>query len=129
MGGAQGACLNEVAAANGSISKAPWQEHRLVTKKNIVRTISEELGLTQHQAQQIVQKTFDAIVNILVAEGRVELRNFGVFEVRWRKPRNARNPRTGEKVSVPERCTVTFKPGQAMEHRVEEEGQGHEPPG
>ena len=100
-----------------------------MTKRNIVRTISEELGRTQRQAQQIVLKTFDSIVNILVAEGRVELRNFGVFEVRWRKPRNARNPRTGEKVSVPERCTVTFKPGQTMEHRVEEEGQGHEPPG
>ena len=121
MGGAQGACLNEVAAANGSISKAPWQEHRLVTKRNIAKAIAEEVGLTQAQASRIIQKTFDAIVNILVAEGRVELRNFGVFEVRWRKPRNARNPRTGEKVSVPERCTVTFKPGQAMQARVETE--------
>ena len=82
------------------------------------RAISEELGLTQLQAKQIVQKTFDAIVNTLVEEGRVELRNFGVFEVRWRKARTARNPRTGEKVMVPERCTVTFKPGQAMEQRV-----------
>jgi len=99
-----------------------------VTKREIVQTIAEELGLTQLQAKQIVQKTFDSIVNTLVADGRVELRNFGVFEVRWRKPRKARNPRTGEKVMVPVRCTVTFKPGQVMEHRVEEEGRRHESP-
>ena len=89
-----------------------------MTKKEIVQTIAEELGLTQLQAQQIVQKTFDSIVNTLVADGRVELRNFGVFEVKRRKPRKARNPRTGEKVMVPERCTVTFKPGQVMQARV-----------
>jgi DNA-binding protein HU-beta/integration host factor subunit beta len=94
-----------------------------VTKREIIQTIAKELGLTQHQARQIVQKTFDSIVNILVEDGRVELRNFGVFEVRWRKPRTARNPVTGEKVSVPERCTVTFKPGQVMEYQVQEENQ------
>jgi nucleoid DNA-binding protein len=92
-----------------------------VTKREIVQTIAEELGLTQLQAKPIVQKIFDSIVNTLVVEGRVELRNFGVFAVRWRKPRNARNPRTGEKVLVPERCTVVFKPGQVMQARVEEE--------
>ncbi len=99
-----------------------------MTKREIVHTISKELGLTQRQAQQIVQKTFDSIINILVADGRVEIRNFGVFEVRWRKPCTARNPITGEKVSVPERCTVTFKPGQVMKYRVQEEGRCHESP-
>ena len=94
-----------------------------MTKRNIIRTIAEALGLTQHQAQQIVQKTFDAIVKTLAEEGRVELRNFGVFEVRWRKARAARNPRTGEKVMVPEKCTVTFKPGRVMQERVESDGQ------
>jgi DNA-binding protein HU-beta/integration host factor subunit beta len=89
-----------------------------VTKRNIVRTIAEELGITQVQARQIVQKTFDSIVNALVEDGRVELRNFGVFKVKWRKPRKARNPRTGEKFIVPERCIVTFKPGQMVQHRV-----------
>ena len=92
-----------------------------MTKREIVQTIAEDLGLTQVEAKQIVQKTFDSIMNILVAEGRVELRNFGVFEVRWRKPHNARNPRTGAKVMVPERCTIVFKPGRVMEHRVKAE--------
>ena len=91
-----------------------------MTKREIVQTIAKELGLTQHQAQQIVQKTFDSIIHILVSDGRVEIRNFGVFEVRWRKPREARNPRTGKKVMVPERCIVIFKPGLTMQARVEE---------
>jgi integration host factor subunit beta len=92
-----------------------------VTRKDIIRVISEELGLTQIQTSQIVHDLFDAIVNTLVEEGRVELRNFGVFEVRRRNARRARNPRTGEKVIVPEKCVVTFKPGQALEERVESE--------
>ncbi len=86
-----------------------------------MRTISEDLGLAQQRTKDIVQKTFDAIVNMLAEGHRVELRNFGVFEVRWRKPRTARNPRTGEKVLVPEKCTVIFKPGQVMQERVEAE--------
>jgi integration host factor subunit beta len=91
-----------------------------VTKKEIVRTISEEIGLTQLQTKAIVQKTFDAIVETLVTEKRIELRNFGVFEVKRRAPRKARNPRTGEKVLVPEKFVVTFKPGKEMEERVRE---------
>jgi len=91
-----------------------------VTKKEIVRTISEEIGLTQLQTKEIVQKTFDAIVEALVAERRIELRNFGVFEVKRRAPRKARNPRTGDKVFVPEKYVVTFKPGKEMEERVKE---------
>ena len=91
-----------------------------MTKKEIVRTISEEIGLTQLQTKEIVQKTFDAIVEALVAERRIELRNFGVFEVKRRAPRKARNPRTGDKVFVPEKYVVTFKPGKEMEERVTE---------
>jgi integration host factor subunit beta len=96
------------------------KESSVVTKKEIVRTISEEIGLTQLQTKEIVQKTFDAIVEALVAEHRIELRNFGVFEVKRRAPRKARNPRTGDKVFVPEKYVVTFKPGKEMEERVKE---------
>lgn len=109
------------------------RENRVVTKKEIVRTISDEIGLTQLKTKEIVQKTFDAIVETLVEDtkeklekgedgplGRMELRNFGVFEVKRRAPRKARNPRTGAKVSVPEKFVVTFKPGKEMEQRVRE---------
>lgn len=91
-----------------------------MTKKEIVRTISEEIGLTQLKTKEIVQKTFDAIVETLVEDRRIELRNFGVFEVKQRAARKARNPRTGEKVSVPAKFVVTFKPGKEMEERVRE---------
>lgn len=89
-----------------------------MTKKEIVKTISEECGLTQLKTKEIVQKTFEAIIDTLVTEGRIELRNFGVFEVKKRAARKARNPRSGERVDVPEKFVVTFKPGKEMEERV-----------
>jgi nucleoid DNA-binding protein len=92
----------------------------VVTKKEIVKTISDEIGLTQLKTKEIVQKTFDAIVDTLVEERRIELRNFGVFEVKQRAARKARNPRTGDKVYVPEKFVVTFKPGKEMEEKVRE---------
>jgi nucleoid DNA-binding protein len=91
-----------------------------VTKKEIVKTISDEIGLTQLKTKEIVQKTFDVIVETLVEERRIELRNFGVFEVKQRAARKARNPRTGAKVFVPEKFVVTFKPGKEMEEKVRE---------
>ena len=110
-----------------------------MTKKEIVRTISEEIGLTQLKTKEIVQRTFDAIVETLVEDtrrlvnsgksdgtfGRIELRNFGVFEVKRRAARKARNPRTGDKVDVPEKFVVTFKPGKEMEEKIRllEEGE------
>lgn len=91
-----------------------------MTKKEIVKTISEECGLTQLKTKEIVQKTFEAIIDTLVEDSdhRIELRNFGVFEVKKRAARKARNPRTGSRVDVPEKYVVTFKPGKEMEERV-----------
>ena len=94
------------------------KENSQVTKKEIVKQISEKLGLTQLKTKEIVQKTFNAIVETLLREKRIELRNFGVFEVKRRKARKARNPRTGEKVDVEPKNVVTFKPGKEMEERV-----------
>lgn len=91
-----------------------------MTKKDIVRTISDEVGLTQQKTKKIVQRTFDSIIETLVREGRIELRNFGVFEVKLRAARRARNPRTGDEVIVPEKHVVTFKPGKYMEAKVQE---------
>src|SRR3954465_15378893 len=93
-------------------------ETAIVTKKEIVKKISEDIGLTQLQTKDIVQRTLDAIIRTLVSEGRIELRDFGVFEVRRRAPRKARNPRPGETLLAPARNAVTFKPGRAMEQRV-----------
>lgn len=91
-----------------------------MTKKDIVKAISDQIGMTQLKTKEIVQKTFDAIIDTLVREERIELRNFGVFEVKKRAARKARNPRTGERVDVAEKYVVTFKPGKEMEERVKQ---------
>ena len=93
-------------------------EKSVVTKKDIVKSISDSIGMTQLKTKEIVQKTFEAIIETLVEQHRIELRNFGVFEVKKRAARKARNPRTGERVDVAEKFVVTFKPGKEMEERV-----------
>ena len=91
-----------------------------MTKKDMVDAIAKETKLTQILVKEIMQRLFDGIIDTLEKERRIELRNFGVFEVKQRKPRKARNPRTGEKLMVPAKLVVTFKPGLEMEERVKE---------
>ena len=89
-----------------------------MTKKDIANKIAEAIGVPQMTVKEIVQMLFDGITEVLVEEGNIELRNFGVFKVKERKARKARNPRTGEAVMVPTRRVVTFKPGREMMKRV-----------
>src|SRR5438034_2370060 len=117
--------LKLVRASVRSLPNATWSV--LVTKKEIVRQISERAQLTQLKTKEIVQWTFDAIIETLVTEGRIELRNFGVFEVKQRKPRKARNPRTGARVDVEAKNVVTFQPGKEMEERVRKFAKAIEP--
>lgn len=102
-----------------------------MTKKDIVKTIAEQIDLPQLRTKELVQRTFDALIEALVREGRIELRNFGVFQIKRREARVARNPRTGERVTVQAKSVVTFKPGKEMEARVREhdrrKAQGMEP--
>ena len=94
-----------------------------MTKKDIVKTIAEQIELPQLRTKKLVQKTFDALIDALVREGRVELRNFGVFQIKKRDARMARNPRTGQRVPVQAKRVVTFKPGKEMEDRVRQADQ------
>lgn len=89
-----------------------------MTKRDIVRKISEESSLPQQKVKEVVQLTLDAIIEILITEQKIELRNFGVFKVKSRKSRPARNPKTGVNVIVEERNVVTFKPGKEMEEKI-----------
>ena len=89
-----------------------------MTKKEMAKAIADKTGAARAEARQIVQWVIDGIIEALVTAGRIELRNFGVFKVQKRQPRQARNPRTGETVKVPARLVVTFKPGLEMEERV-----------
>jgi len=85
----------------------------------MVIEIAKKTNVEQQKVKQIVQLTLDSIVDILSTEKRIELRNFGVFEVRTRKARKARNPRTGAEVMVPTKQVVTFKAGKIMEEKIE----------
>lgn len=89
-----------------------------MTKKEIVRSISEVTGLSQAKVREVVQQTFDTIVDTLAREKRIELRNFGVFEVRKRAARKARNPKSGATIEVPEKYVVNFRPGKEMEEQM-----------
>jgi nucleoid DNA-binding protein len=86
-----------------------------LTKRDLVIRISEETGLVQQQVLDVVQKTLDYIAESLAKGDKVELRNFGVFEVKIRKARVGRNPNAPEKdVPIPERAVVKFKAGKEM---------------
>lgn len=90
-----------------------------VTKRDLVVRISNETGMVQQQVLDVIQKTLDYITENL-AEGRtVELRNFGVFDIKVRKARVGRNPNRPESdVPIPSRPVVKFKPGKEMKTRV-----------
>ncbi|MDP8233659.1 MAG: HU family DNA-binding protein [Candidatus Saelkia tenebricola] len=82
-----------------------------MTKKEIVNVVVSKTGYKQTEVKKIVQLTLNAISDTLVNGKNIELRNFGVFKVKTRKPRQGRNPKTGEAVPVPQRRVVVFKPG------------------
>lgn len=90
-----------------------------LTKRDIVTGISKETGIIQNEVFEVVQKTLDRITDALAVGQDVELRNFGVFEVRLTKSRVGRNPHKPEKdVLIPARATVKFKAGKVMRQRV-----------
>jgi nucleoid DNA-binding protein len=86
-----------------------------LTKRGLVLRICEDTERVQQEVFDIVQRTFDHITKALANGEKVELRNFGIFEVRVRKARIGRNPsRPGTKVPIPERSIVKFKAGKEM---------------
>lgn len=89
-----------------------------MTKKDIVLKITDATGIKQVDVKTIVQLTFDVIVESLMRNEKVELRNFGVFKIKERRARFGRNPRTGASVPVPPRKVVVFKPGLEMKQKI-----------
>jgi len=90
-----------------------------LTKRDLVVRISEESGLIQTDVFNVVQKTLDYIAEALAKGDKVELRNFGVFEVKIRKARVGRNPNKPEvDVPIPARSMVKFKAGKEMRAEV-----------
>ena len=90
-----------------------------MTKRELVIDVSERLGYTQNEVADVVQATLDAIVQLLAEGQRLEIRNFGVFEVKKRDARIGRNPRTGDEVPIDAKRVGTFKPGKALKEIVQ----------
>ena len=90
-----------------------------MTKRDLVVRISEETDLVQQTVLEVVQKTLDYIAEAVAKGTKVELRNFGVFEVKIRKARVGRNPNApAADVRIPPRAVVKFKPGKEMREAV-----------
>src|SRR5512136_78929 len=92
-----------------------------VTKRELVQRIAEKTGVQQVSAKEVIQSFLDEIIEELAKGNRLEFRDFGVFEPKSKAHRVARNPRTGEKVEVPEKTTVKFKVGRLMKKRIQKD--------
>lgn len=90
-----------------------------MTKREIANAIATKVDLPGVVVREAVQMIFDGITETVVQDGGIELRNFGIFQVKKRKARKGRNPRTGEVVAVPSKNVVVFKPGLAMLDRAQ----------
>lgn len=90
-----------------------------MTKRELVNDVANRLGLTQNEVATIVQELLDQVTESLVEGNRLEIRNFGVFEVKEREARIGRNPRTGEEVPIPKKRVTSFRPGKALKEWVE----------
>lgn len=90
-----------------------------MTKRELVIEVAERLGYTQNEVADVVQATLDAITGSLAEGERLEIRNFGVFEVKTRDARMGRNPRTGQEVPITQKRVATFKPGKALKELVQ----------
>jgi DNA-binding protein HU-beta len=87
----------------------------VVIKLDIVNAVVNKTGVTRTKAELAVETVFQALKNALGKGERIELRRFGVFNVRPRKTGIGRNPRTGQEVSIPPGKAVRFKPGKELQ--------------
>jgi DNA-binding protein HU-beta len=89
-----------------------------MNKAEIVDKIHEKLGGTKVAAEEIVDMVFDSITNSLKKEEEVSIAGFGIFLVKHRAARQARNPRTGAMVSVAAMKVPKFRAGKALKEAV-----------
>ena len=90
-----------------------------MTKADIVEQIAAQTGLTKVETKAVVEGVFSSVMDILANGGRIELRGFGVFSVKSRKSRMARNPRTGVPVALDKRYVPVFKASPDFQSKVD----------
>jgi len=91
-----------------------------LTKAEMAERLHEELGLNKREAKEMVETFFDEIRTSLASNEQVKLSGFGNFDLRDKRERPGRNPKTGEEVPISARRVVTFRPGQKLKDRVED---------
>jgi integration host factor subunit alpha len=90
-----------------------------LTKADMAEYLFEELGLNKREAKDMVELFFEEIRAALENGEQVKLSGFGNFDLREKKQRPGRNPKTGEEIPITARRVVTFRPGQKLKSRVE----------
>ena len=89
-----------------------------MTKADLVEEVSQLGDLTRRDGEVIVETIFDAVIGALQSGDKIEIRGFGSFRIRQRKPRTGRNPKTGAKVEVPAKRVPFFKPSKELRDLV-----------
>jgi integration host factor subunit alpha len=90
-----------------------------LTKADMAEMLYQELGLNKREAKELVEMFFEEIKASLESGHQVKLSGFGNFDLRDKKQRPGRNPKTGEEIPISARRVVTFRPGQKLKARVE----------
>ncbi len=110
-----------MARSEGDASGAPELAARpeTLTKARMADYLFEELGLNKREAKEIVESFFEEIRASLARNEQVKLSGFGNFDLRDKRERPGRNPKTGEDIPITARRVVTFRPGQKLKARVE----------
>ncbi|PZN76227.1 MAG: integration host factor subunit alpha [Candidatus Methylumidiphilus alinenensis] len=91
-----------------------------LTKADLVETLLDETELNKHEAKELIDQFFEEVKTALESGRSVKLSGFGNFDLRDKKQRPGRNPKTGEEIPITARRVVTFKPGQKLKAKVED---------
>lgn len=97
-----------------------------MTKADLVEEVVKAAEVSKKHAETIVNTVFSSIVSALRREDKIELRGFGSFRVRRRRSRQGRNPKTGDRVEVPEKRIPYFKPGKELKDLINTDGEPEE---
>ncbi len=89
-----------------------------MTKADLIDEVSRAVEMTRKDSESIVETVFDSVVRALRRDEKIEIRGFGSFRTRQRKPRTGRNPKTGEKVEVPAKKIPFFKPSKELKDLI-----------
>ena len=92
-----------------------------MTRAELVEHVTKVSSLSKKHAEIVVNTVFDAIIEALRADEKIELRGFGSFRIRRRQSRVGRNPKTGERVDVPAKRIPYFKPGKELKELINNE--------